>query len=65
MIYTGRRLLVRLWATVLYMAEILSRVCKFCLGRGIKMGVDMAILLVYIVSAVVSFVVAGMMMKRG
>ncbi len=29
------------------------------------MGVDMAILLVYVVSAVVSFVVAGMMMKRG
>ncbi len=29
------------------------------------MGVDMTILLVYIVSTVVSFVVAGMMMKRG
>jgi hypothetical protein len=47
------------------MAEILGCVCKFCLGRGIKMGIDMAIWLVYIVSAVVSFVVAGMMMKRG
>ncbi|MCF6336667.1 MAG: hypothetical protein L3J84_01765 [Gammaproteobacteria bacterium] len=47
------------------MAEILSRVCKFCLGRGIKMGVDMAILLIYVVSTIVSFVVAGMMMKRG
>ncbi len=29
------------------------------------MGTDVAILLVYVVSAVVSFVVAGMMMKRG
>ncbi len=29
------------------------------------MGVDMAILLIYVVSTIVSFVVAGMMMKRG
>ncbi len=29
------------------------------------MGVDMAIWLIYLVSAVVSFVVAKMMMKRG
>jgi len=30
-----------------------------------KMGIDMTIWLVYIVATVVSFVVAGMMMKRG
>jgi len=29
------------------------------------MGIDIAILLVYVVATVVSFVVAGMMMKRG
>ena len=65
MIYTDRRLLVRLWVTVVYMTEILGHVCKFCLGRGIKMGIDVAILLVYVVATVVSLIVASMMMKRG
>jgi hypothetical protein len=35
------------------------------LGRGLKMGVNATIGLIYLIVTVVSFVVAGMMMKRG
>jgi hypothetical protein len=36
-----------------------------CFGRGLKMGINAEIGLVYLVVTIVSFTVAAMMMKKG
>jgi len=50
---------------VIHGREFWTLVLISVIGREMKMSINVTILVVYIVATVVSFAVAGMMMKRG